>query len=116
MATTNELSTTYTPKQLDRLIAYFGDNAKSGYHLPRASGIKSWCLLAAHARPSTHAQAQVNAKAIMQVLGFTIESAFNTSSAWHGSPRNNAITYKADGPLARYSAAARKPIGNYTII
>ena len=113
--TTNELATTYTTKQLDRLIAYFGDHAKSGYHTPRASGITSWALLAAHARPSTHAQAQVNAKAIMAKLGFVIESAFNTNSAWHGSPRNNAIVYKADGPLARYSAAARTPIGNFVM-
>ncbi len=112
---TNELATTYTAKQIDKLIAYFGDNAKSGYHSPRASGITSWSLLAAHARPSTHAQAQANAKAIMLRLGFNIESAFNTGSAWHGSPRSNAITYKADGPLARYSAAARTPIGNFVM-
>ncbi len=113
--TTNELATTYTTKQFDKLIAYFGDNAKSGYHTPRASGITSWCLLAAHARPSTHAQAVVNAKAIMAKLGFVIESAFNASSAWHGSPRSAAIVYKADGPLARYSAAARTPIGNFVM-
>lgn len=111
----NELKVTYTPKQFGKLIAYFGDNSKSGYHTPRASGITSWALLAAHARPSTHAQAQVNAKAIMLKLGFNIESAFNTSSAWHGSPRSKAIVYKADGPLARYSAAARTPIGNFAM-
>lgn len=113
----NELTTTYTAKQLPKLIAYFGDHTKSGYKPYKlSSGITSWCLLAAHARPSTHAQAQVNAKAIMAAIGINeIDSAFNASSAWHGSPRSKAIVYKADGPLARYSAAARTPIGNFVM-